>query len=86
MRWGLANHLAWQSIEGEVVVIDMRTGKAIGLNDSGSLVWRLLETADDEEIGLELSRRFSLDRERALGDVREFTSELQSRGLISQIP
>lgn len=82
MKWRIADHLAWQMIGDEAVVIDLRSGTAIGLNKSATLIWTLLTSTDDAEICAELSKKFSIEAERAAGDVREFTSLLSSRGLL----
>ena len=82
MKWRLADHLAWQMIGDEAVVIDLRSGTAIGLNKSATLIWTLLANTDDAEICTEVSKKFAVEAERAASDLREFTSLLSSRGLL----
>lgn len=84
MKWRLADHLAWQMIGDEAVVIDLRSGTAIGLNSSATLIWTLLTNTDDAEICAAVSKRFSIEGAQAASDVREFTSLLSSRGLLSE--
>lgn len=82
MKWRFADYLAWQRLGDEVVVIDLRSGTAIGLNNSGALIWSLLPDSDEAAIAAALARQFALDEARAIDDVQQFTGMLLSRGLI----
>jgi hypothetical protein len=85
MRWRFPEHLAWQALGDEVVVIDLRSGTAIGLNPTGTAIWPQLERADEAEICAELSRRFSVDERTAAADLLEFTRDLCARGLLLEV-
>jgi hypothetical protein len=73
--------LAWQTIAGEGVVVDLERRKMLGLNPTGALIWSLLETHEPAAIVEEVARRFDVDKETAGRDVAAFLDELRTRGL-----
>jgi predicted DNA-binding transcriptional regulator len=76
-----ARGLAWQTIDGEGVVLDLERGRSIGLNPAGALVFSLLETHAEEAIAVEVSRQFEVSLERSRADVSRFLGLLRERGL-----
>jgi hypothetical protein len=77
--------LAWQTIEGEAVLLDLSRGRSMGLNETASLVWSLLPDLDDEQIAQELARRFDVSVERARNDVGCLISRLLERGMVEEV-
>ena len=74
---------AWQTLEGEAVVLDLEGRRVMGLNPVGSFVWGLLDgrrTVSD--VAAAVAERFHLAPERAMDDVRAFLGVLRSRQLI----
>ena len=82
MAWRISPRVAWQVVAGEVVIVDLVDGRALGLNATGSCLWPLLETRDTEALVAELCRRFSVSEAVARADVTEFVTDLEARGLI----
>jgi len=76
-----ARGLAWQTIDGEGVVLDLERGRSIGLNPVAALVFSLLETHGEEPIAVEVAEQFEVTLERARGDVARFLALLRERGL-----
>jgi coenzyme PQQ synthesis protein D (PqqD) len=76
--------LAWQMIDGEAVILDVASARTLGLNPAGALIWTLLPDHDELEIAAALARRFAVDVEAALGDLREFVGDLRARGLLEE--
>jgi len=74
--------LAWQTIDGEGVVLDLVRGRSLGLNATAALVFSLLETQDEDAIADELVRRYPVGAEEARDDVRRFVTLLRERGLV----
>jgi len=77
-----AKGVAWQTIDGEGVVLDLDGGRSFGLNPAAALVFSLLETHGEEEIVAEVARRFEVSAEEARADVTAFMSVLRGRGLV----
>lgn len=62
--------------------LDVRKGP-LSLNQAGADLWELLQRGTEEEAAADmLCRRYQLDRERALEDVRQFFSGLEARGIV----
>ena len=76
-----ARGLAWQSVAGEGVVLDLERGRSMGLNSTAILVFSLLDTHDEEQIAAEVARRFEVELPQARADVRVFVEFLRRRGL-----
>lgn len=73
--------LAWQTIDGEGVVLDLDEGRSLGLNPVAAFVFSLLEAHDEEEIAARVAERFEVTTERARTDVARFLERLRERGL-----
>lgn len=80
----ISSRYAWQVVDGEAIVIDLRTGTARGLNPSGTFIWSRLETHAPETIASELSRRFSVAEDVAAEDVRAFVAALERDGFLEE--
>lgn len=83
MRWRFEPRVAWQSVADDVIVMDVKENRAIGLNASGSFIWMRVSEHDDEEIARQLAAAFAIDPADALRDVRAFLEEMRTRGLVA---
>jgi hypothetical protein len=73
-----------ESIEGEVIIIDLDTGSYYSLRDEGAAIWAALEGgADQHEIVAELERRYEPAGEPIDTALRRFVEELANEGLIA---
>jgi Coenzyme PQQ synthesis protein D (PqqD) len=76
-------NVIYETIEGEVILIDLATGTYYSLRDAGAAVWQALERgADEGEIGAELERRYEGSPEEMREAVRRLLAELEREGLI----
>ena len=76
--------MAWQTVDGQGVVMDLVNGEVLGFNAVGSFVWSLLPDHDEAAIVEAVCRRFSVETEQALCDVREFIGLLQVKRLVTE--
>ncbi len=74
--------LAWQELDGAVVIVDLDGRVALGLNASGSLLWRRLCAHGREGLERTLTQAYGLSPEAAEKDVQAFVALLQERGLV----
>jgi hypothetical protein len=81
MPWSVSKQVAWQRIGDTAVLVDLRAGKSIGLNPSGSLIWALLPDHSLAEIVEVLTKEFRVDEETANADASAFIAMLEERGL-----
>lgn len=86
MRWKIDPRVAWQTVAGEAVVVDLSAGRTLGLNETGTFVWSRVERTDDEEIAREMASAFRVETDRALSDVRDFLRGMEARKLVSPSP
>lgn len=86
MRWKIDPRVAWQTVAGEAVVVDLSAGRTLGLNESGTFVWSRVDRTDDEEIAREMASAFGVETDRALSDVRDFLHGMEARKLVSPSP
>jgi hypothetical protein len=77
--------LAWREVEGEVVVVDVRTSTYLSANDSGGRLWsRLSEGTTRDELVAELVEGFGVDAETAGVDIDKFLQQLRDQGLLEE--
>lgn len=86
MRWRIDPRVAWQTVAGEAVVVDLAGGRTLGLNEAGTFVWGRVERADDEEIARDMAAAFGIGPDQALSDVRAFLTGMEARKLVSPAP
>lgn len=78
-----SSDVAWREIDGEVVLLDLKSSVYISVNAAGSVLWRLLAqgTTRDALIG-ELVSTFGIDGAIAAADVDAFLATCRERGLL----
>ncbi|MHB0971492.1 MAG: PqqD family protein [Thermoanaerobaculia bacterium] len=79
----IATHVAWQSVGGETIVVDLSTGNTMGLNATASLIWTAIESTPPESIAARLSDLYGIDLSTTIRDVNEFVDDMKRRGLIA---
>ncbi|HEX8172987.1 MAG TPA: PqqD family protein [Thermoanaerobaculia bacterium] len=80
----VAKEIAWQVVDGEAIIVDLASGKTIGLNPTGTYLWTQLDGRDEHELAAALAAKFDVDQESASRDVREFLSLLRERRLLTE--
>jgi hypothetical protein len=72
-----------ETIEGEVILIDLKTGTYYSLRDSGAAVWQAIEQgAGEDAIADELRSRYDASEGEIRDAVRRLLAELEHEGLI----
>ena len=74
--------IAWQVVAGEVILLDLDNGRAIGLNETGTFLWPLLGTQDEGDLLDALVREFEVDRDAARRDLDRFVTLLRENGFV----
>ena len=75
--------VAWQIVEDEAIIVDLATGKTIGLNPTGTLLWSNIDGQRDAgALAAALAGRFAVSPETAQSDTEEFLTEMTRRALI----
>ena len=74
-----------RSVDDELVILDVPSGRFFGLNDVGSVIWdRLERDATHEQLVDTVVAVYDVDRETASADVASLVDQLTDAGLVSQ--
>jgi Coenzyme PQQ synthesis protein D (PqqD) len=72
-----------ETIEGEVILIDLKTGTYYSLRDSGAAIWQSIEKgAGEDDIEAALRSRYEASGDEIRDAVRRLLGELEREGLI----
>ena len=72
-----------ETIDGEVILVDVRSGMYYNLRGSGAAVWHSIERGQSvDEIEADLQRRYDASDEEIRAAVRELLGELEREGLV----
>lgn len=75
--------LTCRELDNELIVLDAVTGYIHQMNQTGALIWRLLDAGTSmDSIEACVAREFDLEDDRARRDVRGFVEQLQHAGLL----
>jgi hypothetical protein len=78
-----AKGTAWQTIDGETVLLDIDHRQLLGLNEVGARVWLLCDGVRTAgEIVQTITEEFSVDAETARAEVTAFLDELYQAELL----
>jgi len=79
--------ITYETIDGEVVIIDFETGNYYSIDKVGAEIWRLLEKkATFGKMLSEISNRYNCSSDKFENTLSEFLSELQDEQLICEEP
>lgn len=77
-------HVLDQELDGEIVLLDLKSGVYYGLNEVGSRMWTHLSTLSDlDEIMDKLLEEFDIDRATILNHLHDICHQLKSLELIT---
>jgi hypothetical protein len=79
----IATQVAWQIVDGEAIVVDLDSGKTLGLNPTATWLWAHLDGRDARQLADGLMSEFDVDRNEAEHDVDDFLRMLADRKLIA---
>lgn len=76
-------HVEFTAVDGEVVLLDRRSGVYFGLNEIGSLIWQgLVKNLSVDEILTAIEKQYEVDRRTLLADLSRLLDTMQAKGLI----
>ncbi len=77
--------ITWREIDGDLVVLDLRSSTYLTANASATVLMRqLTEDRSHEELVQALVDRFGIPEDRAHQDVQAFVDELDACGLLER--
>jgi hypothetical protein len=76
-----------ETIEGEVIVIDLKTGTYYSLRNTGAAIWQAVDRgAGEDEIVADLGLRYDGSDDEIRDAVRRLLAELEREGLVQAEP
>lgn len=83
--WNKVPDVIERIIDGEAVLLDLKTGVYFSLNETGSLIWELLDgVATIPEISEAISKKYEADIETIENAVTELMLELEEQKLVER--
>ncbi len=79
----VAPDVIYQELDGEMVLLDIKSGEYYGIDEIGSRIWTLIEEGKSTEgVKEALLQEYDVDDETCNQQVGAFIEELQGAGLI----
>lgn len=73
----------FKKVDGESILLHMKTGVYFGLDEVGTEIWALLETGKSfDEIVKHLTAIFSVDQKVIEADLAQFLSDLKNKSIL----
>jgi hypothetical protein len=89
VEWGdmklRVDDITWREIDGDLVILDLRSSAYLTANASGTVLMRqLTEERTHQQLAQALVDTFDIPEQRAMQDVQTFIDELGERGLLER--
>lgn len=82
-RLSISPDVLFRELEGEAVLLDLKSQRYFGLDAVGTRIWQLLEELRRPEAVLTaMLEEFDVSREQLEGDLEAFLARLREAGLI----
>jgi hypothetical protein len=83
-KWRKRPQIVDRVIEGEVVLLDLKSGVYYSLNEAGAELWKLIggEGADESGLAEAIISIYDVTPEEAERDIAELIKDLSAEGLI----
>ena len=83
MRIEMSKDLVYQELDGEMVILDMKSGQYFGIDAIGSVIWQMLEQKIPPAIIIEkLQDGYDVDAEVCSQQVLDFLEDLKKNNII----
>jgi len=75
--------VVWRNLQGESVLLDLKSGVYFGLDAVGTRIWTLLQDHSDLQAVLqELLREYEVSDETCARDLMDLVSAMAEKGLV----
>jgi len=79
--------LSWRDVNGELVVLNVKTGAYSIFNDTARLVWLSITEGKTSDQTIDcIVESYAVDRKPLVNDVKMFIDGLLTGGLLQQLP
>lgn len=85
-RYRASVNVQYQEIDGEVVLLNMTTGRYLGLNRVGSEIWtQLMDQGDPSRVARWVAERYNVEADLVTRDTAALVEDLLRAGLLEQV-
>jgi hypothetical protein len=83
----VSSEISWRDVNGETIILNLKTGEYFTLNDTGKILWKgICENQKPSELVLSLANEYKMDNKEVERDVLDFISGLlQKEVLIMEV-
>lgn len=75
--------VVWRNLQGESVLLDLKSGVYFGLDTVGTRIWTMLQDHDDLQVVLaELLGEYDVAEETCARDLMDLVTALAEKGLV----
>ncbi|MDQ3878985.1 MAG: PqqD family protein [Actinomycetota bacterium] len=84
MRFRIPEGVVFETIDDEMVLLNLNSGTYFKLNATGHRIWSLIQERGDSDYVIDqMTGTFSVDRAVVERDLEALVNELQAHGLLS---
>jgi len=85
-RVRIQDDVLFQELQGEAVLLNLKTGVYLGLNAIGTRIWQLLQ----EDVALSrvmevMLREYDVTQEKLSGDLLDLVAQMEQQGLLAEV-
>ena len=85
-RVRIQEDLLFQELQGEAVLLNLKTGVYLGLNQVGARIWQLLQEDGALERVMEvILEEYDVTQEQLQADLLELVGQMEKQGLLAEI-
>lgn len=86
MKFRIPEGVVFESVDNEMVLLNLNSGTYFKLNPTGHRIWSLIQQGGDSDFVLDqMVASFSVERELVQRDLEALVAELQQQGLITVV-
>jgi hypothetical protein len=84
-RVRIQEDVLFQELQGEAVLLNLKTGVYLGLNQLGTRIWQLLqENGDLNQVRGAILQEYDVTEEKCEQDLLELVRQMEKQGLLSE--
>lgn len=84
--WIVTDHVSFNRVEGDIILMDTRHGKYFSLDEVASLIWEVVaDTGSQDHAVKAILERYDIDEETVRQDVDEALSLWHEKGFLQRI-
>jgi hypothetical protein len=84
-RVQIQDDVLFQELQGEAVLLNLKTGVYLGLNQIGTRIWQLLQQDGTLNTVLEaILQEYDVTREKCAQDLLDLVGQMEKQGLLAE--